>query len=134
MRLFRAVRSVSATLAVGVLAATLAVAVFVGPRVAPSGQAGAATIPASAMVVRSGHVPYESCPAPDVKLTVSVARHAFVPGQLVTYSVLLQNTSAHACTAPGAPLVRGPLPLVLGPCSPVPVRITNSVGTNVYPG
>ncbi len=29
---------------------------------------------------------------------------------------------------------RGPLPLVLGPCSPVPVHITNSVGTNVYPG
>ncbi len=131
MRLATALRSVAVATT---LATTLAVAVFVDPGLAFSAQTGPATSPASAFVVRSGHVAYESCRSSDVTLTVSVARHVFVPGQLVTYPVVLRNTSAHACTAPGAGLAHGPLPLVLGPCSPVSVRITNAGGTDVYPG
>ena len=67
-------------------------------------------------------------------LTVTVPRHAFLPGQLVQYAVVLRNTSAHACTAPGAGLVHGPLAMVLGPCAPVSVRITKAGGADVYPG
>jgi hypothetical protein len=118
-----------------IVPAALAVAVFVpiGPD-APT-MVGAATpaAPGSGFVVRSGHVSYESCRASEVTLTVSVARGAFVPGQLVRYLVVLRNTSSHSCTAPGAGLLHGPLPFVLGPCSPISVRIANGRGMDVYP-
>ncbi len=132
MRLITAVRSVAVTLAVFVALVVAAcvstVSVLVVPAAAPAGAA------ATTSVVRSAHVPYESCPSTDVTLTVTVPGHAFVPGQLVQYAVVLRNTSAHACTAPGAALVHGPLAMVLGPCAPVSVRITDAGGADVYPG
>ncbi len=111
----------------------VAVLVPLGPDEATMVGATTATAPGSGLVVRSGHVSYESCRASEVTLTVSVARGAFVPGHLVRYLVVLRNTSSHSCTAPGAGLVHAPLPFVLGPCSPVSVRITNGRGREVYP-
>jgi hypothetical protein len=133
MSLAAHVRSGTVRTAVLAAVAVLAAAALVPPAI-DAAAAGAATTPGSAFVVRSGHVPYESCLAADVTLTVSVPRRTFAPGQLVRYAVALKNDSAHACTAPFAGLAHGPLPLVLGPCSPVSVRITNATGGDVYPG
>jgi hypothetical protein len=129
----RAVQTRRAVHTVFAAVAVLAAAALVPPAT-DAAAVGAATTPRSAFVVRSGHVQYESCRASDVTLTVSVARGAFVPGQPVLYTVVLRNDSAYTCTTPLARFTHGPLPLVLGPCSPVPVRITNAARVDVYPG
>ncbi len=126
----------------GAVPVTVAVAVVTAASAALSllsaEPAAAAAAPHPSVITRSAHVAFENCNARHVILSVTVPRHAFTPGELVTYTVRLTNTGTATCGQAPAQipqdLAQARHSLTVGPCGTLSTVVRNARGVNVYPG
>jgi hypothetical protein len=88
----------------------------------------------SAPSTSSAHVTFENCNAQHVILSVTVPRHAFTPGETVTYTVRLSNTGTTTCGQALAEIPQARRALTVGPWGTLPTVFRNARGVNVFPG
>jgi hypothetical protein len=84
-------------------------------------------------IITTGHAPLMNCPAPDVLMTVRLARHSYARGAPVDVSVTVRNVGPTTChylgSQSGASGVQG-----IGPCGMFGIVVRNASGANVWPG
>ena len=96
--------------------------------------AAAESAPHLAAITHSAHLTFENCTARHVILSVTVARHAFTPGEAVGYTVRLTNTGRTTCGQALAQIPQARRSLTVGPCGTLAAVVRNARGVNVNPG